>query len=58
MPPSTPRPSELDAALQAITKHKNELVAVVVQLNDTYLVEERRERNLPVFPKIIGRRRS
>ncbi len=44
----------LDEVLQSITYHKNELVAVVVHLNDTYLIEERRHRNLPGFARIIA----
>jgi 2',3'-cyclic-nucleotide 2'-phosphodiesterase (5'-nucleotidase family) len=46
--------SELDRALQKITEYKNELVAVVVHLNDTYQLEERKERKLPGFPRIIA----
>jgi predicted phosphodiesterase len=46
--------NNLDKALQAITDHKKELVAVVVHLNDTYLIDERRDRKLPGFAKIVA----
>jgi 2',3'-cyclic-nucleotide 2'-phosphodiesterase (5'-nucleotidase family) len=46
--------NELDSALQAITDARNELVAVVVHLNDTYLIDERPDRHLPGFPRIIA----
>src|SRR5947199_6777840 len=46
--------NELDSLLESITRYRNELVAVVVHLNDTYLIEERPSRNLPGFPRIIA----
>jgi Calcineurin-like phosphoesterase len=46
--------NNLDRALQAITDHKKELVAVVVHLNDTYLIDDRPKRQLPGFAKIIA----
>ncbi len=46
--------NNLDEALQAITDHKKELVAVVVHLNDTYLIDDRPERKLPGFAKIVA----
>jgi 2',3'-cyclic-nucleotide 2'-phosphodiesterase (5'-nucleotidase family) len=44
----------LDDALQAITDHKKELVAVVVHLNDTYLIDARPKRQLPGFARITA----
>lgn len=46
--------NNLDRALQAITDHKKELVAVVVHLNDTYLIDARPERRLPGFARIVA----
>jgi 2',3'-cyclic-nucleotide 2'-phosphodiesterase (5'-nucleotidase family) len=46
--------NNLDKALQAITDHKKELVAVVVHLNDTYQIDDRPERKLPGFAKIVA----
>ncbi|MBB5168253.1 metallophosphoesterase [Mycobacterium sp. AZCC_0083] len=46
--------NQLEKALIFITDHKTELVAVVVHLNDTYLVDERRDRKLPGFAKLIA----
>src|SRR4051812_29132497 len=40
--------------LSAITSYKRRLLAVVVHLNDTYLIEERKDRSLPGFPRVIG----
>jgi 2',3'-cyclic-nucleotide 2'-phosphodiesterase (5'-nucleotidase family) len=44
----------LKEVLKEIGKRKDDLVAVVVHLNDTYLIEERPERNLPGFARIIA----
>jgi 2',3'-cyclic-nucleotide 2'-phosphodiesterase (5'-nucleotidase family) len=44
----------LGEVLQAITDHKNELAAVVVHLNDTYLIEKREDRKLPGFARLIA----
>jgi hypothetical protein len=46
--------NKLDEALQAITDYKKELVAVVVHLNDTYLIDDLPDRRLPGFAKIVG----
>lgn len=44
----------LEGILQSITAHREELVAVVVHLNDTYLIEERPDRKLPGFARLIA----
>jgi 2',3'-cyclic-nucleotide 2'-phosphodiesterase (5'-nucleotidase family) len=44
----------LKEVLQEIGKRKDDIVAVVVHLNDTYLIEQRPERNLPGFARIIA----
>ncbi|WP_171975056.1 metallophosphoesterase [Mycobacterium colombiense] len=44
----------LDEVLREISRRQNDLVAVVVHLNDTYLIEDRPERNLPGFARIIA----
>jgi hypothetical protein len=44
----------LDKALQSITDHRKELVAVVVHLNDTYLIDDRPDRKLPGFARITA----
>jgi hypothetical protein len=44
----------LGKVLQAITDHKNELAAVVLHLNDTYLIEKRPDRKLPGFARLIA----
>ena len=51
---STSSPSELEKALQAITDNQKRLVAVVVHLNDTYLIDDRPERALPGFARITA----
>lgn len=46
--------TQLKEVLEEIEERKDDLVAVVVHLNDTYLIEERKKRNLPGFARIIA----
>lgn len=46
--------SELEKLLEAISSWRQRLVAVVVHLNDTYLIEERPDQELPGFPRVIA----
>jgi hypothetical protein len=44
----------LSAVLQTITNLKEIVVAVVVHMNDTYLLEERQDQGLPGLPRVIA----
>jgi 2',3'-cyclic-nucleotide 2'-phosphodiesterase (5'-nucleotidase family) len=52
-PEGMPR-NQLEDLLQWSSKYKNDLVAAVVHLNDTYLIDEREDRRLPGFARIIA----
>lgn len=47
-------PTQLTRLLEAIERGRDRLVAVVVHLNDTYLIEERAAQQLPGFPRVIA----
>jgi hypothetical protein len=44
--------AELQHLLDTIDTVQDRLVAAVVHLNDTYLIEERKEARLPGFPRV------
>ena len=46
--------SKLDTILAKIGQFRDRLVAVIVHLNDTYLIEERPEQQLPGFARVTA----
>lgn len=44
----------LESIFSTIEKEKSRLLAVVVHINDTYLLDERHERGFPGFPRVIS----
>lgn len=44
----------MQSLLNAISEHASDIQAVVVHLNDTYIVDERPEQKQPGFPRLIA----
>lgn len=44
----------LESIFSTIEKEKSRLLAAVVHINDTYLLDERHERGFPGFPRVIS----
>jgi hypothetical protein len=44
----------LESIFSTIEEEKSRLLGVVVHMNDTYLLDERRERGFPGFPRVIS----
>ena len=40
--------------VERISEHPDHLVAVIVHLNDTYLLDERKAQGFPGFPRLIA----
>jgi 2',3'-cyclic-nucleotide 2'-phosphodiesterase (5'-nucleotidase family) len=45
---------KLDQLFDAIVEERERVIAVVVHLNDTYLIEERPTEGLPGFPRLVS----
>lgn len=45
---------KVDQLLKTIEEGKEFILAVLIHLNDTYLIEERPDQNLPGFPRVIA----